>query len=861
MENGKLKIITPGHRARGFIFFALTLIALCGHAPAAAQHGVVDYGAPGKYVINDVAVTGVEVPDARELAQSVGIFVGDTITIPGSYLTSAVRQLVTVKRFTDADITFEPAGGDRVNLEIILKPMPRVSEWRFEGIRKGQASTLKDKDHMNLKVGNSATLSGYDITRHTNYIKNYYKEKGFRNATVEVRTVLDERYPGANLYIATFVIDRGPKVKVGRINFEGNEVYTDRRLRRTLKNTHQVGPNIFRNFKLRDKKYQEDKEVNLIDFYNSKGYRNATVTGDSVYYINPKRLGIDIDVFEGREYFYRNIRFVGNTIFPTESSENRPGLVEMLGIEKGDRYDRKALYKRLGIGAGSNPDDASTVNALYQNSGYLMASIEPVENIVGRDSIDLEIKIYEGKPFTVNKVEIYGNNSVDDEVIRRDIDVRPGELYSMNMLMSTMRRLTTMDHFEQMSVFPSIMPVNDHLVDMTYNLTEKASDQFEISGGFGAGMFIGSVGVHLRNVSSRRLFDRHAKWTPYPRGQNQTLSIRAQSNGRYYKAFSLNFLEPWLGGKKPVSLNVGSHFSDETTGSYLFQATNDYFRTFGVSVGVGRRLSWPDMFFELYNEVAYTAYSLKNWSDYFIMSNGRSNIFTVTSVLSRSTLDGWNIYPTGGSRFNLSLALTPPFSLLDGKDYSDTTMTEQDRYRWIEYHKWKFDWSWYTPMNKSNKLILKTAFEFGYLGAYNKNKLSPFEGFDMGGSGMTGYNMYGVDIIGMRGYEESSLTPVPTRRGDYARVYNKFTAELRYPIMLNGPTQMFGLVFAEGGNAFRGWKEYNPFDLKRALGVGLRVNLPMVGMMGLDWGYGFDAAAEETKPHGGQLTFSFGGQF
>jgi outer membrane protein insertion porin family len=826
-----------------------------------AQHAVADYAAPKRYVINEVTVTGVDVADPQGLAEDAGIFVGDTITIPGPYLSSAVTQLVTIRRYANADITYEVVDGDRVNLEIALTPTPKVSEWRFTGIRKGQAAALKDKDHLDLKVGSRATLSDYDITRHSNYIKNYYKEKGFRNATVEVQTEPDMRYPGTGQVIVTFVIDRGPKVKVGRIDFEGNETFTDRRLRRTFKSTHQVGPNFFRSFKLRDKKYEEDRDVNLIDFYNSKGYRNATVTGDSIYYINPKRLGIDIDIFEGREYFYRNIRFVGNTIYATESTENRPGLMELLGIEKGDRYDRKALHKRLGIGTETNPEDASTISALYQNSGYLMASIEPVENIVGKDSIDLEVKIYEGKPFTVNKVDIYGNRTVDDEVIRRDIDVRPGELYNQSLLMSTMRRLAVMEHFEQMSLFPGIMPVSDRLVDLTYNLTEKASDQFEISGGVGGGMFIGSVGVHLRNVSSRRLFDKHTKWSPYPRGQNQTLSIRAQSNGRYYKAFSVNFLEPWLGGKKPVSLNVGSHFSDETTGSYLFQKTNDHFRTFGISVGMGRRLTWPDYNFELYNEVAYTSYMLKNWGDYFIMSNGKSNIVTLTSMLSRNTLDGWVIYPTDGSKFTLSLALTPPFSLFDKKDYSDSSMSEQDRYRWIEYHKWKLNWEWYTPMNKSNKLIIKTAFEFGYLGHYNRNKLSPFEGFDMGGSGMTGYNMYGVDIIGMRGYEEGALTPIPTQKGDYARVYNKFTVELRHPVIMQGPTQIFGLVFAEAGNAFRNWKEYNPFLLKRSLGVGARINLPMVGMLGLDWGYGFDAAAGQTKAHGSQVTFSLGGQF
>ncbi len=637
---------------------------------------------------------------------------------------------------------------------------------------------------MNLvRVGNSATLSDYDITRHSNYIKNYYSEKGFRNTKVEVRTTPDDRYPGANLVIVTFVVDRGPKVKIGEINFEGNEAFSDRRLRRTFKNTHQVGPNIFRNFKLRDKKYAEDRDVNLIDFYNSKGYRNATVLGDSIYDVNDKRVGIDVSLFEGNEYFYRDVTFVGNTVFATESTETRKGLSEILGIEKGQRYDRKALYKRLGIGMEANPQDASTISSLYQNSGYLASSIEPVENVVGRDSIDLEIKIFEGKPFTVNKVEIYGNSAVDDEVIRRDIDAQPGELYSQSLLMSTMRRLGAMGHFDQATLFPQMQPVSDRLVDLTWNLTEQPSDQFEISGGFGAGMFIGSVGVSLRNVSSRRLFDKGA-WKPYPRGQNQTLTLRAQTNGQYYKALSLSFLEPWLGGKKPVSLSVGSHFSDETTGSYLFQRTNDHFRTFGLSVGMGRRLRWPDHNFELYNELSYTSYNLKNWGEYFIMSNGQSNIFAITTVLSRSTLDGWSIFPTDGSKFTFSLALTPPFSLLDGRDYSDPNLPERKRYQWIEYHKWKFGWEWYTPMDKNNKLILKTALEFGYLGHYNSDKLSPFEGFEMGGSGMTGYSMYGVDIIGMRGYEEGSLTPIPTRRGDYARVYNKFTAELRYPIIM-----------------------------------------------------------------------------
>ncbi len=823
------------------------------------QSKVVDYTRPGRYVVGDVTVSGAKIADPIALGESVGIFVGDTITIPGSYISSAIRQLLTIRRYTYADISAEVIDGDRVNLDIFLTPTPRVSEWKFRGIRSGQAATLKGKDYMDLRVGNNASLSDYDITRHTNYIKNYYKEKGFRNTTVEVLTEEDTRYPGSGLVIVTFVVDRGPKVRIGKINFEGNEAFSDRRLRRTFKKTHQMGLNFFRNFRLKDKEYETDRDVNLIDFYNSKGYRNATVLSDSIYRINDRRLGINVSLFEGNEYFFRNVRFVGNTIFATESTENRKGLAEILDIEKGDRYDRKSLYKRLGVGGEGGPDE-SNVNSLYKNSGYLTASIEPVENVVGRDSIDLEVKIFEGKPFTVNNIDIRGNTQVDDEVIRREIDVRPGELYSEGLVMQTIRRLGAMGHFDEAAMIPSITPVSDNLVDIGWNLVPKGSDEINVSGGWGAGSFIGSVTLNLRNLSSRRLFDKGA-WRPYPRGQNQTLGLHAQTNGQYYKAFAISFTEPWLGGKKPVSLSVSTHFSDETTGAFLLQKTNDYFRTFGVSAGMGRRLSWPDHNFELYNELSYTAYMLKNWGDYFIMSNGRSNIFALNTMLSRNALDGWSIFPTGGSRFSLSLTLTPPFSLMDGKDYKDPNMTENERYRWIEYHKWRFSWDWYTPLSANNKLILRTAFEMGYLGHYNPDKLSPFEGFEMGGSGVSGYNMYGVDIVGMRGYDEGALTPIPTRRGDYARVFNKYTAEVRYPLVMQGSTQIFGLIFAEGGNAFRSWKEYDPFRIKRAAGAGIRITLPMIGMLGLDWGYGFDAPAGAPRRHGPQLTFTFGQQY
>lgn len=814
------------------------------------EYPVMDYNGPKRFVIDDVTVTGVYVIDPISFAEGVGIFVGDTIAIPGPYITSAINKLIGRNQFSDVDIAAEMVGDDRVALDIYLESTPKVSEWRFEGIRKGQATTLSDKDHMDLKTGAASSLSQYDITKHKNYIKNYYAEKGFRNTEVDVKIENDPRYPEAGLVIVTFVIDKKDKVKIGEITFSGNEAFTDRRLRRAFKNTHQKSWNIFQGAKLKDKKYIEDRDENLIDFYNSKGYRNAHVVSDSIYNISDNRLGIHVEVSEGNQYYYRNINFMGNTIYQTDDLER------VLGLSKGELYDKKTLDKRLGINKEANAEDPNTIAALYQNQGYLTSSIEPAEIIVGKDSIDLEIKIYEGKPFRVNAVEISGNEVVDDEIIRRELSTLPGELYRQDLLMASLRRLASMGHFDQTSIAPGIEPVSDQLVNISFPLTEVPSDQFEISGGWGAGMFIGSVGINLTNLSTRRLFNKGA-WKPYPRGQSQVLSIRAQTNGQYYKAFSLNFMEPWMGGKKPISLNIGAHYSDETTATWLWNFSDDHFRTFGVSVGMGQRLKWPDADFTLYNELSYTMYDLKDWN-YFIMRNGRSNIIALTTILGRNTID-WEIFPTKGSKFSLSLALTPPYSLFDNKDYS--TASDEEKFKWVEYHKWKFAWEWYTAISSNNKLILKTAVELGYLGSYNKNKLSPFEGFDMGGSGMSGYNVYGVDIIGLRGYEDSSITPIAEYQGDYARVYNKFTVELRYPVILQPTTQIYGLVFAEAGNAYRNWKQFNPFQLKRSLGAGVRIVLPMVGMIGFDWGYGFDHPAGENKPHGGQVTFTFGNQF
>ena len=819
---------------------------------ARKEYPVMSYREQKRYIINDVdiEVKGSFLNDPKDMAEKAGIFVGDTINVPGPYFTAAINKLIAGQRFSYVDIVVEPIDGERANIIVYLEPTPRVSEWKFEGIRKGQATTLT----ANMGLKQAQTLSDYDINKHKNYIKNYYREKGFRNAEADVRIENDERYPQANLVIVTFVVDRRQKVKIGEITFSGNSEFSDKRLRRTFKKTHQKSWNIFQGAKLKDKDYEMDRDVNLVDFYNSKGFRNAFIQSDSIYYISPNRIGIHVDLSEGNKYYFRNISFVGNTIASTDYFER------MLGIQKGDLYDKKTLDKSLGIDMGSSPDEnPNTVNAFYKNAGYLASNIEPAEIIVGQDSIDLEVKIVEGNPYTINKVTITGNEAVDDEVIRRDLAIRPGELYDQSMLMMTLRRLATMGHFDEAGITPDIKPVSDQLVDIGFSLTEVPSDQFEISGGWGAGMFIGSVGISINNFSTRRLFEK-GSWRPYPRGQNQTLSLRAQSNGQYYKALSVSFMEPWMGGKKPVSLSVGAHYSDETDAYYLFQRSDKHFRTVGVSVGIGRRLSWPDPYFELYNEISYTAYMLQNW-DYFIpnMNKGKSNIFAFNTTLARNSLNS-DLFPSSGSNISLSLSLTLPYSLFDGKDYSDSTMPLDERYKWIEYHKWKFKGDWYTQISANGKLVFRTAVEFGYLGHYNANKLSPFEGFDVGGSGMSGYNVYGVDVVGLRGYDDGALTPQGDR-SSYARVYNKYTAEMRYMIINQPQSTIYGLAFAEGGNAYRSWSEFNPFQIKRALGVGVRIRLPMVGMLGVDWGWGFDAQPGETRRHGSQVTFTFGNQF
>ena len=797
-------------------------------------------GAPRLYHIRNVNVHGVQYLNPDILKSSAGLIEGDSIYLPSNFISNAISRLWSQRFFSDVKIGAE-IEGDSLDLEVFLKERPRVYNWEFEGISKGKKKDLLEK----LKLKRGSELSDYVIDKNQKLIKQYWAEKGFRTTEVGVRIDNDTLRPGQAVTV-TFLIDRKSKVKIGKINFTGNEQFPDKRLRRTFKKTHQKSINFFKGAKLNESDYENDKEL-LIDFYNSKGYRNATIVSDSIYPINEKRLGIDIDVSEGNKYYIRNVSWVGNSVYETDD------LQRMFGVKKGDTYDKKSMHKRLGIGKEENPEDMS-VKSLYQNEGYLMSQIEPAEVIIAPDSIDIEVKVFERKQITINEVGITRNQRVDDEVIRRELYTRPGELYNRSLLMQTIRTLGSMGHFNPEAVMPDIKPVTNDLVNVNWPLEEQASDQFNIAGGWGSGTFVGSVGITLNNLSIKNTFKKGA-WRPYPMGQNQRLSLSAQTNGTYYKAFAFSFTDPWMGGKKPNSFTLSAHFSEQNNAYYVWQSATQYFRTYGVAAGLGKRLNWPDPYFTFYAEANYERYNLKNWTG-FVVENGNSNLLSLKLVLARNSVDQ-PIYPRRGSEFSASVQATLPYSLWDGKDYSDQSMSDQDRYRWIEFHKWQFKAQWFQGFLRNSNLVLMLKAEMGYLGSYNKNKVSPFQRFEVGGDGMSGYNIYGIDIIAMRGYEDGALDP----SSYYSRGYNKYTAELRYPIILKPSSQIYVLGFLEGGNAFDSWKKFSPFRIKRSAGFGVRLYLPVVGMLGIDWGYGFDPPANSTTKSGSQFHFVLGQQF
>ncbi len=835
------------------------------------QLPVIEYtSSPQKYEIAAITVTGAANYEDFVLIGFSGLAVGDIISVPGDAITSAVKRFWKQGLFSDVKIYATKIQDDKIWLNIALKERPRVSEINYKGLKKSEIEELE------LKVG---IIKGNQITpnisdRAKKVVEKYMEEKGFLNVVVNVYQRNDNQKAGH--VIVDIEVDKKLKNKVHSINFIGNVALNHNQIQKAMKKTNDNNwRNFFRTKKFVREEYEKDK-VALIEKYNEIGYRDAYIVSDSVVKFDDKSVDVYITIDEGKKYYFRNIKWVGNTVYPYDVLNN------LLGIKKGDVYNHKHLMERL------QTDENDAVSKLYQDQGYLFSRIEPVEVLIDNDSIDFEMRIIEGKPATINEITIKGNTRVYEHVVRRELRTKPGQLYSQSDIMRSMRELAQMGHFDPEKIKPDIQPDPENgTVDIAYELETKGSDQVEFSAGWGSTGIVGSIGLKFSNFAIQNIF-KPETYRIVPQGEGQTLSLNARTNGQSYSSVSLSFVEPWLGGKRPNSLSFSLYYSAQSnisdrylnnmssyyssmysgyggygygsyggyggygnTGSSSYYDSeidpDKYLRTAGASLGYGKRLNWPDDYFMFYGELSYQRFMLSKWNySFFPMSDGDFNNLSLNLTLSRSSIDN-PIYTRRGSAFSLGLKITPPYSAMNGKDYSDPDMTEAERFKWIEYHKWTFSAKMFTPLTPNDKaLVLMGRVMFSYLGHYNINARSPFDTFYMGGDGMSAYTSYGTDYVAMRGYESGSLTPYTVaaynaNKGTNAGyLYNKFTMELRYPLSLEQSATIYALAFLEAGNCFSAITDYDPFKLKRSAGVGVRIFLPMFGMMGIDWGYGFD---------------------
>ncbi|MFA6400715.1 MAG: outer membrane protein assembly factor BamA [Salinivirgaceae bacterium] len=818
----------------------------------------IDYAKPKEYEIGGITISGIKYLDQNVLVHLSGLKVGETITVPGDRITQAIHKLWNHGLFGDVEISATKIVGNSIFLDIYLKERPRLSKFAFNGVSKSEADDLREE--IKLVRGSQVTDDVLSLTEIR--IKKFFIAKGFYNTQVEITQKEDSLMP--NTVILDINVDKKEKVKINEIIFEGNTMFTDEKLRRFLKETKQkTWYNIFKASKYVESTFEEDKGK-LIAKYNEKGYRDAKIEVDSVYRFDDKMLNIYIKIFEGDQYFFRDVTWVGNSKYPSELLDRE------LKITKGDVFDQSVLDKRL-FG------DEDAVSSLYLDRGYLFFSAVPVEVQVDNDSIDLEIRVYEGKQATINKITITGNTRTNEHVIRREIWTKPGDLFSRADIIRTNRELANLGYFdpEKLDVRP-VPNQADGTVDIEYVVEERASDQIELSGGWGGGMVIGTLGLTFNNFSLGNIFNLES-YSPLPTGDGQKLSIRAQTNGTYYQSYSMSFTEPWLGGKKPNSLSVSIHHSIQSQYNYYNTSasnTGQNMQITGVSVGLGKRLNWPDNFFTLYNALSFQRYKMNDYNySSFIIKDGSSHNFNFTTVLGRNSVDQ-PLYPRTGSNISLSLSVTPPYSLFkednfwllstdEKTDKSDALIYQEEtanKYKWIEYHKWKFKSEWYTQI--MNKLVLRTNIEFGYLGYYSKNLgYSPFETFQLGGDGMSGFSYYGTDVIPLRGYDNGNQSRGSLTAYPQANVYDKFSLELRYPLTLNPSATIYALTFLEAGNSWYDINDMNPFDVYNSAGVGLRFWLPMFGMLGVDWGYGFDPVYGQSDGAGPHFAFTIGQQF
>lgn len=817
------------------------LLLVCApqiHAQESVRAGALSYASPERVVIQDVTVSGVEYIDPRVLLDIIGLRKGDTISIPGREITAAVKKLYAQNLFSSVSISVAHREADHVVLDVHLEEQPRISRIEYEGVKRGAKKDLEEK--LTLKPGQQATEATLDQAKRT--IRKYYLDKGYLHAKVDARQTQDTL--NANAVVVTFVVDRGKKIKIKEIEFEGNTAFKDSKLRwKGFKKTKRINWNIFNSKKFIAENYKEDLH-NLINYYNKYGYRDAVVLRDSVYEISDNRVGIKVWLDEGAQYHIRDVHWIGNTVYPS------PVLDRVLGLGKSDVYDQEMLQKRLYI-------DENSISTLYMDDGYLFFNVQPVETEMSNDSVTLEMRIVEGPQATISSVEILGNDRTNEHVIRRELRTYPGDLFSKTNIMRSLRELAALGYFnpETLGINP-IPNVADGTVKLQYTVEEKSADQLELSAGWGAGMFVGTLGLRFTNFSLQNFFKKEA-WRPIPSGDGQRLSIHWSTNGRQYQSFNFSFVEPWLGGRKPTGLSLSFVYSKYDYSQFLWNPSDDFFKIIGGSMGIGTRLQWPDDFFTIYGELSYQHFVLRNWRDEFIFSNGRTNNLSLKLVWGRNSVDQ-PIYPRSGSNFSLSLQLTPPYSYFSKKDFTSPDMPASERYKWIEYHKWTAKAQWYAAL--WGDLVLYLNAQLGYLGCYNpKVGYSPFEGFDLGGDGMAGYNfLYGREAIGLRGYANSSLTPRVQNGARMANIYDKFTIELRYPIVLKPQSSIYVLLFAEGGNAWYELNKFNPFEIHRSVGAGVRVFLPMLGMLGFDIGYGFDPVIGNPDAHKWQPHFLIG---
>ena len=859
---------------------------------ASAQVEVSYASAPRHVEIGGIAVEGIEGYEDFVVIGLSGLSVGQEIDIPGAEVTEAVKRYWKHGLFSKVSITADSIIDNKVYMTIHLAMRPKITAINYYGVKKSEREDLESR----IGMAKGMSLTKNLIDRAKILAKKYFDGKGYKNAIIDI-TQRDD-VTGKNQVVMDITVDKQSKMKVKQIIFDGNKQLTDKKIKGKIWNKgyfgkiHEAGKfySLFKSKKFTAERYNEAKQK-LLERYNELGFRDATIIEDSVWTVDDKHLNVYVKIDEGEKYYLRNVTWVGNTVVNTDY------LNHVLGMKKGDVYNQKLLNKRL-------REDEDAVSNYYYNTGYVFSSVEPTEvNIVG-DSIDLEMRIAEGPQAHLSNVRIFGNDRLYEEVVRRELRTKPGDLFSKDALMRSAREIASMGYFDPEKVEPDVQPnYEDGTVDINWNLQQKSNDQLELSLGWGQTGIIGRVGVKFTNFSMRNLLGKNKLHRGFlPAGDGEQIGLNCQTNGRYYSSISANYSTGWFGGKRPNAFNVGVYYSKQSDvsstyynnswmnslygyyggyGTYNNSYYNNYenyyddnksIRLFGASIGWGKRLRWPDDYFQLSATLSYQRYMLKDWR-YFLISNGNCNNLNLGIALTRTSTDN-PLFPRHGSEFTLSVTLTPPWSLFDGKDYANLATAEtynrnreqynqeqQQKFRWIEYHKWKFKTRTFTALTNGQKcLVLMTRIELGILGSYNKNKKSPFETFYMGGDGMSGYSTsYAEETIGLRGYENGSLTPY----GMEGYAYDRMSLELRYPFML-GNTTIYGLAFAEAGNAWHEVKEFNPFEMKKSAGVGVRIFLPMVGLMGIDWAYGFDKVYEGTaqeKRGGSNFHFVLGQEF